>query len=177
MIIDVMKAAHFKIAEGSEYGWDCFGDKDEVYSLDFSETLGSFDTNSASVVFNRRTGQVFEVTAYDKSDNCFRWIDPQYVSVVKTEFETRNLDFKVAYDNNQFVDVHDETTILEILEILILNPDASEYLAPYLEEEDSIITIKMTDSELALISRAAHLKNMTLNQFMIEAVQHSITNK
>lgn len=172
--MDVMKAAQFKISEGAEYGWDCFGDKDEIYNLDFSETLGSFDTNSASAVFNRRTGKVYELTAFDRADNCFRWIDPEHENVVKEEYVKRNLNFDLAYDSVEFINVNSEETILEILEILILNPDASEYLAPYLEQEDSIITISMTETELALISKAAHLKNMTLNQFMIEAVKDKL---
>ena len=69
-----LKAAEFKITEGSRYTWDCFGH--DAYSLDSWDREKDY---TFSITFDTVTQEVYQVQAYDyKRNRAYRMTNPAY---------------------------------------------------------------------------------------------------
>ena len=78
---DFMETVDYKITEGSEYQWQCYGD--HSYQLDSWNQ--DQDGHSVSIVFDTRTHVIYEASVYDyKRNRAYRLI---------------NSDFKLGYDD------------------------------------------------------------------------------
>lgn len=70
-----METCGYRITEGSDFGWDCYGHN--AYRLD--SWNGDQDGHTVSIVFDTQTQVVYEVEAFDYSrERAYRMINPEY---------------------------------------------------------------------------------------------------
>lgn len=97
---EIVKAANYKIKEGCEFLWDCYGENSRT--LDF----GGDDAESVvSCVFDSGKDIVFQVEIYSKDGKVYRWVDPEYQETLKNEFQNRGLSYDYAYDDVMWFDL------------------------------------------------------------------------
>ena len=61
MIKQFMETVNYRITEGSDYGWQCYGHN--AYMLD--SWNGEQDGHSLTIIFDTKTQEVYEVQAHD----------------------------------------------------------------------------------------------------------------
>lgn len=107
-IKEFMTTIDFKISEGFEYGWDCYGPN--AYSIGWQEKRGNLWA-SAGLVYDSENQKVYELSVWDEINNkVYRWIDPKFIPKVKKEYKQRslnykNLNYKVAIDSVKYEDL------------------------------------------------------------------------
>jgi hypothetical protein len=75
-----MELVDYRITEGSDYGWQCYGH--DVHMMD--SWNGEQDGHSFTVVFDTKTQTVYEVQAHDYVRNrAYRLINPDFIQVSK----------------------------------------------------------------------------------------------
>lgn len=86
---DYLKTIHYRITDGSEFLWDCFGDKAYCYThLKYSSWGCECEFN---VVFDTLDTLVYMLEFYDyHSDTSYRWIHPEYKEEYDAEAIRRN---------------------------------------------------------------------------------------
>jgi len=164
-IKDFLEVINYRITEGSEYCWRCYGDN--AHTLDYWS--GVSDGESASIIFDTETQLVYETTVSDySSENSYRWIHPDYVEANKLECKQRGLTFGEAYDNVNFIDLEVEEDFLEKARAIVNN-----------EEYDTrvLIPLELSDSEIFTLMKLAHERDITLNQFIVELLEEVIKNE
>jgi hypothetical protein len=159
---DFMEAVDYKITEGSEYCWQCFGPN--AYRLDSwnQEQEG----HTISIVFDTRTQEVYEATAYDYQRNrAYRLINPDFKSAHDAEATDRDVDFNQAWDDVNYIDLDTDNDFLEKAAAIVAN-----------EEYDTRVQmpVDFTDDELLTYMKMAHERDMTFNQFVEMALRAAI---
>jgi hypothetical protein len=161
---DFMECINYRITDGSDYLWNCFGNN--TYQL--NSWHGTPDSNTVCVVFDTKTQTVYEMQAWDYANRrTYRWIHPTFIDAVKAEYKKRNLDFTVSIDNETFIDLDVEADILE-------KGNAISKNLPY----DNRVQIELTleDSEMLQLMTMAHERDLTLNQ-MVEHILSEMIGK
>lgn len=103
----------YKIQEGFEYGWKCFGKN--AFALNTEVKREYRFVCSAQVIFNNKNQTLYEVSFWDYIERrVFRWINPMFVSKVKREYKDRNLCFQTASDEMKYEDVSFASIIKKI---------------------------------------------------------------
>jgi hypothetical protein len=160
---DVCEAAGYRITDGAEHLWECFGMNARM--LDFESEHGS-----ASVTFDRRDQTIYEVTinanvGFGDPEYAYRWVNPAFAAAQAQEAERRGIDNEVAYDDVRWVDLDVDEDVLEKLEA-ILNGDEFDTRI--------MMNIDMPDDLFNLAARAAHMLDITFNEFVERALKASI---
>lgn len=159
-IKDFFEAIEYRISEGHEYQWNCFGDN--VYSLDSTE----LKKYSVSAVFDTKDQTVYSLEAWDYiTDKCYRWIHPEYVGAYKHECRVHNVKFENAFDDVDFIDLELSSDLLEKASAMIRG-----------EEYDERVLVPLTVDEDVLfqLMKQAHQADMTLNKFVEHILQLEI---
>jgi len=161
-IKDFMEAVNYRITDGAEYQWQCYGPN--ARSMD--SWNGSHDGHSVGITFDTETQEVYEASVYDYSKNrAYRLLNPAYEKTYRDEAKSRGVDDEQAYDDVRFIDLEVEEDFLKKTRAIMNGEDYSE-----------LITIKLDlDRELIFdAAMAAHDEDITLNQFMNKAFQHAM---
>jgi hypothetical protein len=159
---DWMEVSNYRISEGSEYCWDCFGPN--AYRLDAWN--GEQDGHSHSIVFDTKTQEVYEVTTYDYRNNrAYRLMNPVWVNEFKEEAERREVKFAEAWDDVNYVD-------LDVVEDFLEKARAIEAGEDY----DTRVQLQVTfsDDELLQYMKIAHDRDITFNELVEIALQEAI---
>jgi len=97
-----MELVGYRITEGSDDGWQCYGPN--VYQLD--SWNGEQDGHSFSIIFDTRDQTVYEVQAHDYVHNrAYRMINEDYAKKMKKEAKRRDVDRNEAWDEVNYVDL------------------------------------------------------------------------
>jgi hypothetical protein len=153
---DFMECVNYKITEGSEYLWSCYGPN--AYQIDSWNGRHDEEGYTVNIVFDTKDQSVYEMQAWDYgAGREYRWINPDYIDAVKAEYVTRGVDFSISVDDSRYIDLEVENDILEKARAIVIG-----------EEYDARIQVPLTlsDSDLLLLMKMAHEKDMTLNQFV-----------
>jgi len=148
---DYFEAIDYKITEGSDYLWQCFGPN--AYQLD-SQT----DEYTINVVFDKEDQTVYQLEAWDyRSDRYYRWHNPLFIDEFKAECQEREIDYRNAIDDDNFVD-------LELAEDLY--DKARAIMAG--EDYDTRVQVPLTlpDDDMYELMKMAHEQDITLNQLV-----------
>jgi len=160
---DFFEVTNYRISEGSDYGWECYGAN--AYRLDAWN--GEQDGHSHSIVFDTKTQEVYEVTSYDYRNNrAYRLMNPDFVKKHKKEAKRRMVDVKEAWDDVDYVDL--EVADDWIQKAMSIEAEEIDY--------DTRVQIPLTldrDQMFELMSMA-HEKDMTLNQLVEMALRQEI---
>lgn len=151
-----MEAIQYKINDGHEYLWRCFGPN----ARGMGHWNGEYDGNGITVncVFDTVNQTVYEMQAWDdKNDVQYRWVHPGYIEGQAAEAKRRGIDFYQSYDDRKFIDLEVAEDILE---------KASAIVAGLEYDKRVIVPLELNNDELFLMMKLAHEKDMTLNNYV-----------
>ena len=158
---DYMECISYRITEGNEYMWNCYGPN--AYSLDSGSSYGE---NTVSVVFDKVTQEVYQMEAWDFANRrSYRWINPNYIDAIKSESKNRNINFEQSIDNEKFIDIDSDADMIEKATAIANG-----------EEYDTRVTLELNfeDDELFLMMKMAHEMDITFNEFVTHILEDSV---
>jgi hypothetical protein len=159
-----MELVDYKITEGSEYGWQCYGPN--AYCLDSWNGVHGAGGYSFSIVFSTKTQKVYEVSVCDyTNDRAYRMIVENKREKHRNESEDRGVNLNEAWDSVDYVDLDvDDDFIQKCLAI-----QANE---PY--DTRVQIEVDFSDEDLLQYMKLAHERDMTFNELVEEALRYAI---
>lgn len=163
---EFLEVAEYRITEGSEYGWQCFGH--DAYSLD--SWNGDQNGHTLTIVFDRKTQVVYQVEAFDyANERAYRIINPDYRQAFDDECKHRGIvDQAWERDNGtpvKFTDLEsDDDWIQKALAIVAGETYDTRIMVPLDLDKDTL-------HELMLL---AHQQDLTLNQLVEKVVRLAI---
>ena len=96
-----MEIVDYKITEGSNYCWQCYGHN--AYMLD--SWSGEQDGHSFTIIFDTNDQTVYEVQAHDYlHQRAYRLINPDYEKKLRKEAKKRDVDKDQAWDDVIYTD-------------------------------------------------------------------------
>ena len=159
---EFMEIIDYKITEGSQYMWNCYGSN--AYRLD--SWNGHQDGHSVSIIFDTNTQEVYEVSAYDYRNNrAYRLINPDYKAEHDLEAEGRNILGNQAWDDVDYVDLDVDDDFIQKAIAIVAE-----------EEYDTRVQmqVEFSDDELLQYMKLAHDRDITFNQLVEEALRFAI---
>jgi hypothetical protein len=161
-----METCGYRITEGSEYGWQCFGH--DAYRLD--SWNGDQEGHTLSIVFDTRTQVVYEVEAFDyKRERAYRMINPEFKAEFDAEIENREiLDMAWERDDGtpvKYVDLDVEADFMEKAWAICNDQEYDTRVQ---------IQVEFSDHELLTYMKIAHDKDITFNQLVEIALREAI---
>ena len=160
-----MEVISYRVTDGSDYTWPCFGEQSRPYTL--SAWNGDYDGWSFNIVFDTNHHDVYLAEACDyKRNRAYRLINPEYATAYKEYAKKHNSGYEdQAWDNVDFVDLDvDDDWIQKALAIVEGNDYDTRVQVP----------VEFTDQELLTYMKMAHERDMTFNQFVEEALKDLI---
>ena len=149
-----MEIVDYKITEGSDFGWNCYGK--DVHMLD--SWNGEQDGHSFTVVFDTKNQTVYEVQAHDYVHNrAYRMINPDFQKKNKKEARKREIDNDQAWDDVNYTDLEvDDDFIQKCLSIKAG------------EDYDTRVSVplELENDEMFELMKMAHEQDLTLNEFV-----------
>lgn len=161
---EIIKITNFKMNEENiPFLWNCFGKNARI--LDFNSNNLSY---SVSCVFDSETQKIYEVNICSSDSKYYRWIDENFIEIVKKEYCDKNIDFKKATDELNWIDLDNTEDVLRKVTQVIENGVCDEYVVINLDlEKDVIFNLSML----------AHEKNITLNEMIVEILRKEMNKK
>ena len=159
-----MELVDYKITEGSDYGWGCYGPNS--FTLDSWNGVHGKGGYSFSIVFSTKTQKVYEVSVCDyTNDRAYRMINPKFQEKHRKEAEHKSVLANQAWDDVDYVD-------LEVLDDFIHKCLAIKAGEDY--STDISVPIDLPDDLLMFAFKSAHEKNMTFNDFMNQVLREFV---
>jgi hypothetical protein len=156
-----MELVDYKITEGSEYCWQCYGQ--DAYCLD--SWNGEQDGHSFTVVFDKNTQEVFEVQAHDfRNSRAYRMINPNYAPKHMMETTDREVNDQ-AWDEVDYIDLEVVDDFMQKSLAIIAGEDYDTRVS---------MPLNFTDEELLKYMKMAHERDMTFNSFVEMALREAI---
>jgi hypothetical protein len=151
---EFMEICNYRITEGSDYQWECYGPN--AYTLD--SWNGDQDGHSFSIYFDTKTQEVYEVQIHDyRNQRAYRMINPEFVKKHKKEAKRREVEYKEAWDNVDYVDLEvDDDWIQKALAVEAGEVYDTRVSVPLVLDRDQMFDL-MT---------MAHERDMTLNELV-----------
>ncbi len=161
-----METVDYRITEGSDYQWQCFGDN--AYCLD--SWNGEQDGHTISIIFDTRDQTVYQVMAYDYNlSRAYRMTNPDFKESFDVECENRDvLDMAWEDDTGEpvkYVDLEVEEDFLEKARSIVAGEDYDTRVQ---------VPIEFSDEELLTYMKMAHDLDITFNQLVEEALRAAI---
>lgn len=148
-----LELVDYKITEGSEYNWDCYGPNS--YSLDSNGCGGGYNFG---IVFSTKTQKVYEVCVCDYINNrAYRMINLNNVEKHRKEATERGISLNQAWDEVEYVD-------LEVNDDFIQKGLSIKNGKDY--DTSVLVTIDLSDDLLLQAALEAHKQNITLNEYI-----------
>jgi hypothetical protein len=157
-----MEIVDYRITEGSDYCWHCYGN--DVHMLD--SWNGEQDGHSFTVIFDTKTQVVYEVQAHDYvHDRAYRMINPDFQKKNKKEAKRRDIDKNNAWDDVNYVDIEVDDDFFQ--KCLAIKAG---------EDYDTRVSVPMdfSDEELLTYMKLAHEQDITFNQLVERALREAI---
>ena len=160
-----MELIGYRITEGSTYDWTCYGQ--DAYSLDSWNGLHGGGGYSFGIVFSTESAQtVYQVSAYDYTNNrAYRMINPDYVEQYRKEANDRDVLANQAWDDVDYVD-------LDVVDDFIQKCLAIRAGEDY--DTRVQVPVDFSDEDLLKYMKLAHERDMTFNEFVIQALTEAI---
>jgi len=151
-----MELTDYKITEGSDYGWSCYGPNS--FTLDSWNGVHGAGGYSFSIVFSTKTQKVYEVSVCDyTNDRAYRMIAENKRVKHSKEAEARNVNLNEAWDCVDYVDLEVDDDFIQKCLAIKAGEDYST---------DISVPIDLPDDLLMFAFKAAHAENMTFNDWM-----------
>lgn len=158
------EATGYRITEGGEHGWGCYGPN--AYYLDSNRDIDTAESAGASIIFDTKTQEVFEVEVYDyERNNYYRWFAPGCAEAHHEEAEARGVKHDEAFEGERFCDLEVEEDILDKIAAIMSGK-------PY--DERVLIPLTVDDDTLLELFKRAHAEDKTFNQYVIDILQEQL---
>jgi hypothetical protein len=159
-----MELVDYKITEGSDYGWSCYGPN--AYTLDSWNGVHGVGGYSFSIVFSTKTQKVYEVSMCDyTNDRAYRMINPKNQKKHEKESLERGVNLNEAWDDVDYID-------LEVIDDFIQKALAIRAGEEY--DTSVSIPLDLPDDLLIFAFKAAHEQNITFNEYVNNALRSLI---
>lgn len=159
---EFMEVVNYRITEGSNYGWQCYGP--HAYCLD--SWNGEQDGHSLSVTFDQRTQTVYEAQIHDYLHNrAYRMINPDYVQAHRDEANHRDSDMDEAWDGVNYIDLEVDDDWIQKALAVVAGEDYDTRIS---------VPIDFSDEELLKYMKMAHEQDMKFNDFVELALREAI---
>ena len=160
-----MELIGYRITEGSDYMWSCYGS--DAHALD--SWNGEQDGHSFTVIFDTKDQTVYEVQAHDYVHNrAYRMINPDFQKKYKKEAKHRDIDKNNAWDDVNYIDLEVDDDFIQKCLAIQAGEDYDTKVSVPLELEDD----KMFE-----LMRMAHEQDITLNQLVENILRNMIAQK
>ena len=159
-----MELVDYKITEGGDYGWGCYGPN--AYTLDSWNGVHGTGGYSFSIVFSTKTQKVYEVSMCDyTNDRAYRMINPKNQEKHRKEALARDVNLNEAWDEVDYVD-------LDVVDDFIQKALAIRAGEPY--DTRVQVPVDFSDEDLLQYMKLAHERDMTFNELVEEALRFAI---
>jgi hypothetical protein len=159
-----MELVDYKITEGGDYGWSCYGPNS--YQLSSWNGIHGKGGYSFNIVFSTKSQKVYEVEVCDyTNDRAYRMINPKNKEKHRQEAEDRNVNLNEAWDCVEYVD-------LDVVDDFIQKCLAIKAGEDY--DTRVQVPVDFSDEELLKYMKMAHDRDMTFNEFVEEALRHAL---
>lgn len=158
------EATGYRITEGGDYGWQCYGANSHQLSA-WNGVHGSGGWG-ANIVFSTKSQKVYEVEVCDyTNDRAYRLINPKYKDRYDAEASSRGVIDNQAWDDVNYIDLDVEGDFLEKLTAIVAG-----------EEYDTRVQVQVefTDAELLQYMKLAHDRDITFNALVEQALRTAI---
>ena len=157
-----MELVDYRVTEGSNYGWNCYGH--DAHMLD--SWNGDQDGHSFTVIFDTKTQVVYEVQAHDYVHNrAYRLINPEFKPAHNLEADQRDVNINQAWDDVDYIDLDvDDDFTQKGLAIR----DSEDY------DTRVQVQVEFSDDELLAYMKIAHDRDITFNKLVEIALQDAI---
>lgn len=163
-IKDFMQAVNYRITEGSQYCWRCYGGN--AYQLD--SWNGDHNGHNVGIVFDTTTQVVYEMNVCDYSNNrAYRWINPDYLATFLKESAEHGINANIAWDYTNYIGIEVAEDILEKAAAVVAGIDYDTRVS---------VPVDLDDSELLQLALAAHKEDVTLNQYIGKILEQAVKN-
>jgi hypothetical protein len=159
---DYCEAIEYKITEGSEYTWNCYGP-----NARYLESHGPDLNNDYSIhcIFDCKDHTVYAIEAWDyRNDREYRWIHPEYQKAFRKECKKNNVDPAESIERN-FIELDVTEDILEKINAIVNNREYDTRVK---------VPVDFSDEELLQYMKIAHERDITFNQLVEEALREAI---
>ena len=157
---EVMHAAQYKISEGSDYEWNWAGK--DAYYLDFSADVSDINARTVTVVFDRKTQEVYSIEIFgsSKENKFYCWIKPSMMLTYENEGKSHGVDINTVLGQYSYVWIDDEDIIIELVRIAMSNESFDDFFK--MEE----ICISLSETEVQQLRDLATFQKLTVNQMI-----------
>jgi len=151
-----MELVDYKITEGGDYTWSCYGPN--AYQLSSWNGIHGAGGYSFNIVFSTKTQKVYEVEVCDyTNDRAYRMIVENKREKHAKEAKQHLVDLDEAWDDVKFID-------LEMIEDFVEKAQAIKAGEDY--DPGVSIPLDLPHDLLMFAFKAAHAENMTFNDWM-----------
>ena len=159
-----MELVDYKITEGGEYGWLCYGPN--AYRLDSWNGVHGTGGYSFSIVFSSPAPKVYEVSMCDYTNNrAYRMINPNNVEKHRKEAKSKSVLANQAWDDVDYID-------LEVADDFFQKALAIRAGEPY--DTRAEVEIELEEDIQLELMKMAHERDITLNQMVEEILRRMI---
>ena len=159
-----MELVGYRITEGSEYTWQCYGS--DAYALNSWNGVHGNGGWSANIVFSTKSQKVYEAEICDyTNERAYRLINPKYKDKHDQEGIQRGKFENQAWDDVDYIDLETEEDLLEKLVAIVNGEDYDTRVQ---------VPVDFSDDELLKYMKLAHERDMTFNQLVEEALRAAI---
>jgi len=159
-----MELVDYRITEGGEYGWQCYGPN--AYTLDSWNGVHGVGGHSFSIVFSTKTQKVYEVSMCDyTNDRAYRMIVENKRAKHRKESQSRAVNLNQAWDDVDYVDLEVDDDFFQ---------KALAIRAGETYDNTVSVPIDLPDDLMMFAFRAAHEADMTLNDWMNQMLRDFI---
>jgi hypothetical protein len=149
-----MEIVDYRITEGSDFGWSCYGSN--VHMLD--SWNGEQDGHSFTVIFDTKDQTVYEVQAHDYvHQRAYRMINPDYKKKVKKEARKRDVNKDMAWDDVDYIDIEVDDDFMQKCLAIREGEDYDTRVS---------VPLELEDDQMFELMKMAHEQDLTLNQFV-----------
>ena len=162
-----MEIVNYRITEGSDYQWSCFGPN--AYMLDSWDGLHE-NGHSLCITFDTRTQVVYSVEACDYMHNrAYRLINPAYKDKHDAEVKARGLADEAWEDDEGNPVIWCDLELEEDFE------EKARAIVAGLDYENTVsIPLDLPDDLLLTAAMNAHKQDITLNEYINNALREMI---
>jgi hypothetical protein len=159
-----MELVDYKITEGSDYGWGCYGPNS--FTLDSWNGVHGVGGYSFSIVFSTKSQKIYEVSMCDYTNNrAYRMINPTFQEKHRKEAEMRDVNLNEAWDGVDYVE-------LDVVDDFIQKALAIRANEPY--DTRVQVQVDFSDEDLLQYMKIAHERDVTFNQLVEDALRQAI---
>jgi hypothetical protein len=159
-----MELVDYKITEGGDYGWCCYGPNS--YSLSSWNGVHGTGGYSFDIVFSTKSQKVYEVSVCDYTNNrAYRMIAENKQEKHRKEAEMRDVNLNEAWDDVDYVD-------LDVVDDFIQKCLAISAGEDY--DTRVQVPVDFSDEELLQYMKIAHERDITFNELVEDALRHAL---